>query len=59
MQSHPLQQLWQESIQISLSDLQQHVFGPLREPVDGGAVNNGRVLQDALPVRECLIEKGF
>lgn len=47
---HPLQGPQLQSIQVPLSYLQQGIFGPLTEPVNGGAVDEGWVLEDAVPV---------
>lgn len=50
--SHPLCRAQVQPIQEPLSDLQQSVPGPLTEPVDGGAVDQRRVLEEPLPVGE-------
>lgn len=47
---HPLQGSQLQSIQVPLSYLQQSIFGPLTEPVNGGAVDERWVLKDAVPI---------
>ena len=52
---HPLQGAQLQSIQVPLSYFQQSIFGPLTEPVNGGAVDESWVLEDAVPVRNTAI----
>lgn len=52
---HPLCRAQVQSIQEPLGDLQQSISGPLTEPVDGGAVDQRRVLEEPLSVGEGLL----
>lgn len=47
---HPFQGAQLQPIQVPLSYLQQSIFGPLTEPVNGGAADERWVLEDTFPV---------
>lgn len=52
---HPLCRTQIQSIQEPLSYLQQSISGPFAEPVNGGAVDQRRVLEQPLSTGERLL----